>query len=144
MTYDINILDTGSRRLGFINGAGSALTGFAKAAQQFVTTLLTERGSKLWQPDSGTALVTAIRLGQPRTSFELQAAATTAIHDAQQELLALYGDATPDDEYIVAAGLVRYELAAPGLRLYIKLTNRENHSAVVVVPVVPEVETDDN
>ena len=112
-TKDINItmLNAVGVPVDFNFESGGTLTGNHKLAQTWLRLFLTETGSQLYAPSTGTAFLDTVRSGGIRKSADVPLYFNTAA-DAVAKVLgddALTND-LPDTEQLVSATLTSFEL----------------------------------
>lgn len=119
-TYDMDLM-SGGKLLEAIDGSGEVVTGPLKLSQKFGAMFLTKSGSVLGDPDYGTNFMIALDHGELRTDIDVVAAFNEAVTTIMMYWGRTTSAGTPSDEILATATLEHYELAPPGLLMYIKL-----------------------
>lgn len=145
---DLEVLQTaglpyGTRELGltFTDTESRAVTGLQKLVQRFVLLLLTRYGDVKYAPETGTDFSTAMQNGVVRnpgrlgTVFALAASDAVAQMRNDDALTDSYGQ-IPDDERILSATLLDYEIDPVTLTLRIRfdISSVAGDNGVFVVP----------
>jgi len=133
-TFDLSLF-IADQVLGGIGSPGEAVTGPEKAAQRFSSILLTEKGSKEYDPSYGTDFIKYVRGGAIRTELDVNMYFNQAAMDALYYMNSQLTGTEADDEVIMSITLDHFELNPPELNLYIIMLTRDGVSRELVLPV---------
>lgn len=109
-------------------------TGVQKAAQTFAILFLTEKGTVLEDPDKGTEFLSKVRTGYVRDPLSLSSEFKFAVLEILQYESAVDRTA-PDDEKIVNAELLDYDMSFDTLKITVKVTTAAGDSRTIFIPV---------
>lgn len=117
---------------------GSRLvTGILKLAQAWTTEFLTEQGSMLYQPERGSTFLTALKQGYIRTTVDAEQEFLFAAAQVADTLQADESE-RPADERLASAELVRLEITAQRLALWVRLLSEAGEDRDIHLPVAYE------
>lgn len=141
-TYDVvafqlpaNIALPDDQRLWELDGTGRAVTGIMKLAQRVLLELLTVRGSRPFQQDTGTSLLAFIRQGIIRNEIDAHTYFQYAVTELQQNLLLTQQDTDPDDEVFASLNVISLTFTPLQLSYRLKLLSRAGDSRELNLPV---------
>jgi len=140
MTYDLFIFYgaglSGDRRIvTTLGNPGYQCTGIQKIAQTFTKIFMTDKGSVNGDPAMGTDFMRALRTGGIRDEVSLQGSFQSAVIDVLNYVSQFEDNATPDDERLVQATLVNWDLQRDRLSIKVALTSAAGTTRVYAIPI---------
>lgn len=141
-TYDVvafqipaHVYQPTDQRLWELDGSGRAVTGILKLAQRVLLELLTVRGSKPFDQNSGTSLLSFIRQGRIRNEIDAHTYFQYAVVELQQNLQTAAADGDPDDERFASLSVLSLTFTPLQLSYRLKLLSAAGDTRELTLPV---------
>jgi len=109
-------------------------SGIQKVAQTFAILFLTDKGSNPWDANRGTDFMNNLRAGYIQDENSLQAQFGFSVVNILDYIETRVNPDTPDDEVLVDAELVAWDLRPPHLSITVRISTLAGESRVFVIP----------
>jgi len=124
-----------TQQLARADAAGELCTGIQKLAQRWLLEFLTERASMRYLPERGCVFLTAARLGQLRTTADVQRLFYLSAKQIEVNIKSEEDDTMPDDERLGKVTLTGIGLGKDWLTLTIEIGSRAGTARKVILPL---------
>ena len=120
--------------------SGTTVSGPAKIAQRYATSLLTVKGSVPYLPKLGSAFMNRLKYGGVANENDVLVAFASAQTDVAPYMRSLQSDSDPTDEQFVRAALTQIRVAFGFVTLAVQVFTADGSSTVILLPLVFHVQ----